>query len=692
MRKIRVFAVIWLVVISASIALAELPDYFDWRDVNGANYMTPVRNQGACGSCWAYSAVGAIEGQYNIYLDWPEYDIDLSEEYLVSDCFEAWGSSDCYGGQNYQALDFIDSNGITDEACFPYVDADCIRLEWDCECTYGCSNATCSDKCADWEDRLWEIDGKEKIETINDIKNYIYYVGPLSVAYNADPSDGAFNEDDIYVCWEDGYVPSHAVVITGYNATEQYWICKNSYGDDSGPEGTGYFKIGFGECLIENYAYGVILSDVTIRPVAYDGNTATEDDDTIEIALGARDDGMPDPPGMLSYIITSLPSQGTLSDPGGGGISSVPYTLADNGSHVIYTPATGSYGPYSFKFKANDGGTAPEGGDSYERTVTVTVYDLVHWWKFDEGSGQTTEDSIGDNDGTLGNSASEDSQDPGWVTGIRSGALDFDGNDYVSISQIAALGSDSNNVSLSAWIRVNDTSGYDPVVSQYEMIGDNAYGYDFFLLDGTVHFRLDDACAYGSTIASTDWHHVAGTYDGFELRVYFEGVLEDSEPYAGGSGRDTNAYIGTYDNNNWYCEAKIDDIRVYRGVVSLDEIWDKMYYGTSKFAILNQVGGRVAWFDDSGNLFLKGSLTQNTPPTETADDEFIIKGSTVNLTTINATSGDMQIYGLLKSTWTDPDGGEDEFIIQNAAGNPVAYIDESGNLYLKGKLYQNANP
>ena len=113
------------------------------------------------------------------------------------------------------------------------------------------------------------------------------------------------------------------------------------------------------------------------------------------------------------------------------------------------------------------------------------------------------------------------------------------------------------------------------------------------------------------------------------------------------------------------------------------------------FTIKDDSGEPVARFSDSGDLFLAGTLTedggQGDRPEATADDEFIVKDSTGNLAIINTTNGDMEIYGDVKldslSQWVDPDEGEDEFIIRNDQGDPVAYIDESGNLYLKGNVY-----
>lgn len=107
------------------------------------------------------------------------------------------------------------------------------------------------------------------------------------------------------------------------------------------------------------------------------------------IDLQASDDGLPNPPGVLTYIITSLPSHGTLDDPCAGVINSVPYILADNGNQVVYTPCIIYIGSDSFDFKANDGGTPPDGGDSDIATITINVQSpaptVIYETNFDGG-------------------------------------------------------------------------------------------------------------------------------------------------------------------------------------------------------------------------------------------------------------------------------------------------------------------
>jgi hypothetical protein len=108
-------------------------------------------------------------------------------------------------------------------------------------------------------------------------------------------------------------------------------------------------------------------------PVAKDGSALSWPGTPARINLQAQDDGFPDPPGILTYIITSLPGHGSLSDPEDGIITTVPYIISNYSARVVYTPDEGYCGPDEFTFEASDGGVPPDGGESNIATVTIEV-------------------------------------------------------------------------------------------------------------------------------------------------------------------------------------------------------------------------------------------------------------------------------------------------------------------------------
>ncbi len=239
---------------------------FDWRNENGEDWMTSVKNQGICGACWAFSAVGVAEATTKIRRSDPNLYIDLSEEYLVSGCYG--GQTGCCGGDPAVALDSIAASGIPDEACLPYVDGDAdgcaCNGDGSCNasmCTYAvdaCSDKTCSDRCSNWQSRMVGTGPETLVPPDADsIKNVLITNGPLSAVMGIGGEVGGHFDGDIYRCSDDSD-SNHAVVIVGFDDAGGYWIVKNSWGATWGPELDGYFKVGYGECAIESYVHAVL--------------------------------------------------------------------------------------------------------------------------------------------------------------------------------------------------------------------------------------------------------------------------------------------------------------------------------------------------------------------------------------------------------------------------------------------------
>lgn len=126
-------------------------------------------------------------------------------------------------------------------------------------------------------------------------------------------------------------------------------------------------------------AWGVnFVSQSSTPPTAYSQTVSALSGAAETITLNATDEGNPNPPGQLSYIISSLPGYGTLTDPAATKITAVPYTLASNGNTVDYNSCSYFTGQDTFEFKANDGGTPPQGGDSGPATVTINVNNFIY--------------------------------------------------------------------------------------------------------------------------------------------------------------------------------------------------------------------------------------------------------------------------------------------------------------------------
>ena len=147
----------------------------------------------------------------------------------------------------------------------------------DSNCTYrtggACSDATCSNRCGDWQNRAVKINAEASVPS-GQIKQYLVDKGPLTAVLGVGSGyGGGFDAQGVYRCTNDAGA-NHAVVITGYSDAGGYWIIKNSWGATW--NGDGYFKVGYGECNIESWVdYVDTASAPTATPTPAGTRTQT---------------------------------------------------------------------------------------------------------------------------------------------------------------------------------------------------------------------------------------------------------------------------------------------------------------------------------------------------------------------------------------------------------------------------------
>jgi len=297
---------------------------YDWRNKDGKNWMTPVKNQGSCGSCWAFGAVGAVEAKINIDANNPSMDVDLSEQHLVASCCSNCG--DCGGGYPTGALNYIKSPGLPNETCFPYK-------------AHNCACAPCDG----WEDHVWTIEDYKPVDHTTDaFKTALRQHGPMVVVIRV-PDDWFYYTGGIYepvsssdeVGWA-----NHCVVLVGYNDPGGYWIIKNSWGPNWGED--GYAKVKYGN--LEQYHYGYVIVNTTcpsapvisVDPEEIDLSIPVGDVSSVELSIANSGDT------ELSYTIsddavwlTESQASGTVAQ---GGAANITVTCNTTGM------VAGSYG------------------------------------------------------------------------------------------------------------------------------------------------------------------------------------------------------------------------------------------------------------------------------------------------------------------------------------------------------------
>ena len=217
--------------------VSVVPASLDWRNNNG-DFVTPVRNQASCGSCWAFATTAAAESAWLIAQNWSDMDLNLAEQILVS----CSGAGDCGGGYIGSSSSYIKNTGLPEEICFPYRALDCNDSTPVC----------CTQACLNWTNSTYKIDSYSGVSAAVDaIKNALNTNGPL-VTTMAVYNDFFSYAGGVYTHVTGSLAGYHAVLIIGYDDPGHYFIVKNSWGNGWGSiagygSEKGYFMIDYSQ-------------------------------------------------------------------------------------------------------------------------------------------------------------------------------------------------------------------------------------------------------------------------------------------------------------------------------------------------------------------------------------------------------------------------------------------------------------
>jgi len=213
------------------------------------NFVTTPKNQGKCGSCWAFSSTGAVESQLLIKLLPSGKSLNLSEQILIS-CMPgstATGDTGCSGGYTTDAAQFFYDDGTGLESCYPYKALDPSNSAW-----------KCSRACLNWiffsyKLKISGLDyGTQDDPILAQLKNMIVTYGPVVVTFGV--YEDFYNYGSgVYQYTTGKFEGGHAVEVIGFQDDTSdsswgggYFIVKNSWGTGWGGMG-GYFNIAYSE-------------------------------------------------------------------------------------------------------------------------------------------------------------------------------------------------------------------------------------------------------------------------------------------------------------------------------------------------------------------------------------------------------------------------------------------------------------
>lgn len=225
------------------LAVAAYPATFDWRNVGGRNFISSVKDQGACGSCVAFGTLAGVEGVARVATNIAANDpgggaiADLSEAQLFY-CGNTRGDPCGSGWRVGAALAYCTDTGVAPESCFPYEPG----------------NQPCNIQCSDWTSMVTQVGATHTISSAADMKAWLATCGPLITCFTVYNDFFAYNSG-VYRHTYGGVAGGHCVCCVGYDDNLQAWLCKNSWGTGWGMG--GYFWIRYGECGIDATMWAV---------------------------------------------------------------------------------------------------------------------------------------------------------------------------------------------------------------------------------------------------------------------------------------------------------------------------------------------------------------------------------------------------------------------------------------------------
>lgn len=372
------------------------PSSVDWRNRFGWPWLTNIKDQGQCESCWVFSAVGVVEAMARI-----EHSIwSLRSE---GDVHDGLGVSCAQTGGPATAFDWMKKNGAADPGCWPYEQ-------------HNLPYKPTSDRSG----RTVRLGDYVTLSNVADQKTWLDNNGPLSACFTCYYDFMSYGPNSgVYTCNESsGVAGGHCIVIVGYDDSKQAWLVRNSWNTGWGMDGYCWFK--YNQCNMDsNVKYGVLGTETNPDPWtkrrAHNGNLYESGDGALHrnfeswsVAPGAAIRHYWRDGSSLNWALAETQANDCASTPAVTGTTfnrnfeMVYRTTANRLHHRYFDQSSGKwedgpiFGPTNVAgnpgfIQGSDGSLAqpetvngPPG--NFELVVLVEGGQLEHWWRNNSAS------------------------------------------------------------------------------------------------------------------------------------------------------------------------------------------------------------------------------------------------------------------------------------------------------------------
>lgn len=222
-------------------------DHFDWRETDQADCIHPIRDQGACGSCWSFGTSEALSDRFCIHSNGAIKE-EFSPQHLVN-CVPESIASGCNGGETIDVIEWIGEHEITTDRCTPYIAP---SLAQESQGRDECRTDSCSDDSFSWEENVYTVSNYTQYEEVSmqTLMAEIAHNGPIYMSMISTEEFKMYSGGVFASTPDDKDRGGHAVKIIGWGKIDEegseepdnyYWIGANSWNVRWGDG--GYFNI-----------------------------------------------------------------------------------------------------------------------------------------------------------------------------------------------------------------------------------------------------------------------------------------------------------------------------------------------------------------------------------------------------------------------------------------------------------------